>query len=209
MPFKYPCFISYARGQGLLVNSFLKQLKDLLNAYLDLYFEEQLYEDGQLTPGDRHVEELADAICHSVCMVVVYSPRYGSSEYCVREYRAMEILEEKRLALLGDNARGRGMIIPIILRGQKEDIPERIRNHIHYCDFSKFTTADSDIIRDRAYIAEIEKIVGYIFRLRQDLERLGEDVCCECPEFMLPAEVDLWSDKPPRPAPLPFSGGRK
>ena len=88
---------------------------------------------GRLQPGYKYNEMLAQAICQSVCMVVVYSPKYERHEYCVREYEAMVKLEGARRQLLGSAGMGQGFIIPVILRGS-DNIPQRIRDHVHYAE---------------------------------------------------------------------------
>jgi hypothetical protein len=139
--FKYACFVSYCHGQYELMTAFIDQLKAALDAYLDPLLDEQVYIDTQrLKPGYRYDEALAEAICQSVCMVVVYSPKYERHEYCVREYEAMVKLEAARKTMLGPAGRGRGFIIPVILRGG-DDVPPRIREHVHCADFSRFTLA--------------------------------------------------------------------
>lgn len=102
MAFRYACFISYCHGQYDLVKGFIDQLKTALKAELDALMNEELYIDEErLLPGYHYNEELAKAICESVCMVVVYMPKYESHEYCMREFEAMELLERKRDQLLG------------------------------------------------------------------------------------------------------------
>jgi hypothetical protein len=116
--FKYACFVSYCHGQYELMTSFIDQLKSALDAYLDPLLDEGVFIDtGRLLPGYKYNETLAQAICQSVCMVVVYSPKYERHDYCVREYEAMVKLEGSRRALLGAAGQGRGFIIPVILRG--------------------------------------------------------------------------------------------
>src|SRR5713101_965974 len=124
MAFKYACFISYCHGQYDLVKGFMDQLKAALKSELEPLLDEQVYIDEErLKPGYSYNEELAKAICQSVCMIVVYSPKYERHEYCVREFEGMEQLEKQRRHLLGaagDDARG--FIIPIVLRGD-DDVP--------------------------------------------------------------------------------------
>ncbi len=207
MPFTHSCFISYVHGEHELIKGFLKQLKNALAACLEPYFNEKLYIDEEgLTPGSDFNERLAEAICRSVCMIVVYIPKYDNHAYCLREYTAMEMLQEKRLKLLGPHApRGSGFIIPIILRGRKEDIPEKIRNHIHFCDFSKFSTATPDISTNLDYVSKIDEIAYYIFDLYKKFEAVGLDICTDCHEFQLPDEQQItpWRKKPGSPA-APF-----
>jgi hypothetical protein len=207
MPFHHPCFISYVHGEHELIKGFLTQLKKALDSYLEPYFEKGPYIDDEgLSPGNRFNDKLAEAICRSVCMIVVYVPKYDQHTYCLREYRAMEILEEKRLGLLGAQAvRGCGLIIPIILRGRKDDLPEKIRDHIHFCDFSKFSTASPDISSNPEYVGKIDDIAYYIFEQYKKFEAAGIDICTDCHTFQMPDEQQIkpWREKTTRP-PIPF-----
>jgi hypothetical protein len=198
MAFKYSCFVSYCHGQHGLVTGFIDQLVSALKAELEAFLDEEVYIDSErLKPGYKYNEKLAEAICQSVCMLVVYSPRYERHEYCIREYEAMAQIEQKRTALLGASD-GRGFIIPIILRGA-DDIPDRIKKHVHYNDrFAKFTLAATDLIRNPEFIGEIQKIAAVIYEHYRDFEHATVDPCSGCSTFVLPAPTDLkpWRDKP-------------
>lgn len=195
-PFQYACFISYPHGLEL-IESFVNQLKSALDAYLDPYLNEQVYIDKQrLQPGYQYNEELAKAICQSVCMVVVYAPKYESHEYCVREYEAMVKLEELRRTLLGAAGRNRGFIIPVILRGAN-DIPARIKNHVHYTDFSQFTLATPRLAANPEYIGEIEKIAKVIYEHYRAFADQGANPCADCDAFSLPPASAVPPWRPP------------
>jgi len=197
MPLKYPCFISYCHGQRELMQRFIEDLKNALSDYLEPFFDEDVYIDtNRLVPGYQYNEALATALCQSVCMIVVYVPRYGEHEYCVREYEAMERLEKQRKELVKSPAlRERGMIIPIVLRGAAE-MPPKIRNRTQYLDFSKYTTASPRISRNKKYVEEIDRIARYIYEIYQELK--AGDVCSACGEFALPpaSEVPAWDSAP-------------
>ncbi len=81
----YACFVSYCHGQYDLVKGFIDQLKTALKSELDALMDEELYIDEErLRPGYHYNEELARAICQSVCMVVVVLARStkGTSTAC-------------------------------------------------------------------------------------------------------------------------------
>ncbi len=118
--FKYACFISYSHGEEALVKNFIDQFKAALKAYLEPWMDEEVFVDvDRLKAGFKYNEALAEAICQSVCMIVVYSPVYERRPYCGREYEAMERLEKQRLAHLAGAAGAgfNGLIIPVVLRG--------------------------------------------------------------------------------------------
>jgi hypothetical protein len=196
MAFKYPCFISYCHPNGNLMGRFISEFTTALKDCLDAYFDEEVFLDKErLRPGYLYNEALAEAICQSVCMVVVYVPRYERHSYCLREYAAMESLESKRISLLRDRpgvvGAKFGLIIPIIFRGE-DDIPPLIGNQRHYCSFSRFTTANPDVGLN--YSKEIEEIAKYIHDLRKmfsGLEEEGEDPYSGCESFRLPTEKEV------------------
>ena len=189
--FKYACFVSYCHGQYELMNTFIDQLKAALDAYLDPLLDEQVFIDRErLLPGYKYNETLAQAICQSVCMVVVYSPKYERHEYCVREYEAMAALEESRRLLLGPAGRGRGFIIPVILRGN-DNVPQRIRDHVNYSDFSKFTLATPRLASNPDYVGEIQRIAQVIYEQYRVFSNVGANPYADCDKFALPPAADV------------------
>jgi hypothetical protein len=190
MPIKYSCFVSYCHGQHEVINGFVTQLKQALKSYLELYLDEEVYIDEErLKPGYQFNEELSKAICQSVCMIVVYSPTYEKHSYCLREFAAMEYLENARWSLLGSSDKP-GLIIPIILRG-KDDLPPRIKSCTHYSDFSQFTLATTRLSKNPKYVKEIEKIVDVIYEHYKTFSNPNVDVCSVCESFEIPPEEDV------------------
>lgn len=81
------------------------------------------------------------------------------------------------------------MIIPIIFRGDLEDLPEVIKAYRHYCDFTRFTTADPRISKNRKYVDEIGKIAKVIyenFTVFERAKKANMDLCGSCDSFSLP-----------------------
>lgn len=196
MAFKYSCFVSYCHGQHELTKSFIDQLSTALKNYLERYLDEEVYVDhDRLKPGYEYNEALAQAICESVCMVVVYSPRYERHEYCLREFTAMKRIEEKRRALLGPQGHGRGFIIPIVFGGDVSDLPPRIKASKHFCDFSRFTLASTDISRNPDFIKDIEGICQTIYELYRAFQSKRDelDKTFDCTGFAIPAPEELCS----------------
>lgn len=198
MAFKYACFVSYAHGQYDLVKGFIDQLKAALKSELEPLLDEEVYIDEErLKPGYRYNEALALAICESVCMIVVHSPKYWRHDYCVREFEGMEALEVSRLTLLGGSAGPGSFIIPIVLRGDDE-LPDRISGNKHYANFSKFTLAAPDIIRNPEYIGEIRRIAGVIYDMYKTFRAApAADPCTLCTTFTLPKATLVQPFRPP------------
>jgi hypothetical protein len=203
--FKHACFISYCHGQGELVKGFIEQLKTALKDYLEPYFEldECVYiDEDRLAPGYKYNAALAKAICRSVVMIVVYMPKYWKHDYCCMEYTTMEQLEEKRMQLVGTSAAAeRGMIIPILFRGKLDDVPERIRKNIHFCDFSKFTTATSDIRKNEEFVKKIEQIATYVHELATTYDDPVKNPCSMCDAFTFTSAP---APETTQPAVIPF-----
>jgi hypothetical protein len=203
MAFKYSCFISYCHGQQDLMKIFIDQLKRALKAELEPLLDEEVYiDDERLKPGYLYNEALATAICQSVCMIVVYSPRYERHLYCRREFAGMENLEQGRRQMLGRVAPPRGFIIPVIFRGEA-DLPPRITQGRHYADFSQFTLATTDISRHPEYAAEVRKIAQVIYEHYKAFEAAGANACAPCATFVLP---DADAAPPWRAGPQPVGG---
>jgi hypothetical protein len=196
--FKYACFVSYCHGQFDLVKTFIDQLRSALESELETLLDEPVYiDEKRLQPGFQYTNELAAAICQSVCMLVVYFPRYASHDYCVREFEAMAQLEQSRRALLGAGGLGQGFIIPVILRGA-DNVPKRIKDHLHYADFSKFTLATPRLASNPEYAEQIRNIAQVIYNNYRAFQAAGASPCVGCDTFSLPpaGAITEWHTPP-------------
>lgn len=207
MPFKYACFISYCHGKEDLVRTFIEELQKALKRHLDAYLDEEVYIDEErLRGGDLYNEKLAEAICQSVCMIVVYMPKYERHPYCLREYAAMEELEEKRLRGIEPVDPKRGLIIPIVFRGG-DNLPPAIKSRRQYYDFSHFTLVSPTISDNPLYADKIEEIARTIYEFYRMFEATSEDPCGDCSSYTLPAAEHLKPWRGSAKAPLaPFPG---
>lgn len=203
--FEYACFISYSHANQNLVLGFMAQFKAALAASLEPLIDLPVFFDqDRLQGGYLYNEALASALCQSACMVAVYSPVYERRPYCGREFEAMVRLETQRLALAGvagvaGVGRGRGLIIPVVLRGF-EDLPPRIKDERHAVDFSQFTLADKQISRNREFVAKVDLIAHQIYGHCKALAPVEDAACIDCNTFRLPDEMEL---TPWRPAAVP------
>ena len=187
MAFSHSCFISYCHGEGELIRPFIEQLRTALDSCLEPYLDEKVFLDAdRMRPGYRFNESLGRALCESVAMIMVYVPKYETHDYCMREFSAMERIELHRRALLGPQAHGMGLIIPVVLRGRTEDLPEWIRQHRHFCDFSRFTTASRSIRSNAEYARKVDEIAFYVFELYRLFQSAHVDPCSDCRSFQLP-----------------------
>ncbi|HET9909818.1 MAG TPA: TIR domain-containing protein, partial [Anaerolineales bacterium] len=83
MPIKYSCFISYKHDSVNIARDFQDALENEISLLLNL----PVYRDEErLHAGDFFNSALAQALCQSACMVMIYIPRYfdKASTYCAR-----------------------------------------------------------------------------------------------------------------------------
>lgn len=199
---KYACFISYSHVQSKILDSFISQLQEALTNELSLHIKNAKISIDRtlLQPGSLFNEALAQAICNSACMIVVYSPVYDSHAYCRQEIEGMKLLEQRRRILLKDKwPQDRGMIIPIILRGDLQNLPEDIEAYRQYCsDFRDFNLGDPHICKNKKYRDPIKDITKFIYENFSIFEKADIDPCGICDRFRLPPinEISLWRPKP-------------
>src|ERR1700743_854624 len=120
MAYDYCCFISYPHGQDNVLVPFVEDFVSGLELEIKAITRKKVWTDYNfLKGGNRLDEEVGPGICKSVCMILLYTPLYFDCDhtYCAREFKAMQDLETKRMAVLAD--KGKGLIIPIVLRGEK------------------------------------------------------------------------------------------
>lgn len=191
MDFKYSCFISYRRGQHEFMKTFMEELTQALKGYLEPYFDIPVFiDDEQMQGGDILDKHLAHALCHSVCMIQVFTPKYFNPQklYCTREFMAMENLEEQRfdVAEIPPDQRSFSFIIPIIFRAP-EKVPQETKRHLYY-DWSKYTMVEPKINNNKTYTDHIDQIVKRIDYLYEAFSQYDE--LHDCKKFLLPSEEE-------------------
>jgi hypothetical protein len=210
MPFNYSCFLSYRHLSGAAgYPAFVEDLAEELDGQLKLFTNVGLFRDtNRLRGGDFLVPSLARALCESVCMVMVYVPTYFAPDatYCSREFRAMELLEAKRLKRLGTNTQTHGLIIPIICAGNRF-FPQEIKARRIVHNFERYFLATNRIRKHPKGRTQLNEIAGYIYDRFAEFEALGEEECRDCSTFALPSENDVlpWVQTVRTPKP-PFPG---
>lgn len=217
MAFEHGCFISHVHAKEPLMQEFVNQLAEALRSELEPligdFVENTVYLDEErLKGGEKFNLSLARALCASACWVMVYVPQYFRRPYCQREFRAMQILEERRLGhpdiALEPH---KGMIIPIILRGKREKLPASLSEEVHCLEFSRFSTAGSEILRHDTFIEQIAERAAFI----EEVFELGNGLAEDCAQFSIP-ELDeipeVAASKqgfPGRPDPPPEAQGSR
>jgi hypothetical protein len=149
------------------------------------------YDEKRLVPGYQYDEKLADAICRSACMVIVYWPAYLESDYCRKEIEAMLDIEQKRRQLLGRALHGCRLFIPIILRGNLDELPDGVRDNCQYLDYGAqalkpdFNMGDDDQMSDRLF-----GVAEYIKTLCDKMKGASDALFGGCQEYFQVVDVD-------------------
>ena len=211
MAIKNACFISYSHGQYEYTKKFMEDLKKAIQNELDAYLNQPIYVDEErLKPGYNWDVSLTRAICESVCMIVVYTPKYDESDYCITEFCAMEKIERERITKLGESYDNKyRMIIPIILRRPKI-LPEKIKKIQHINDFSKYTLYSTEITMSPDFEPIIRQIVEVIYEiycmLKQDPDLFEHENCTNFTAPSLDEIQNSWGkfkEKPKFPPKFP------
>lgn len=203
--FQYACFVSYIHSEAELGRDFVLQFEEALRGELEHLVDlksRPIYRDNILKPGQIWPEALSTALCHSVCMVLIYSPVYGKRPECLREFEAMVSIEDKRRQLLAAG-HAEGFIIPVVLRGF-DRLPPFIKSQRNAVDFSQFTLAEAPLKRNPLFVNEVKRIAERIQDYLDTLEPLEDQACKDCAQFKLPLAQDMkpWQSA----APLAFPG---
>lgn len=189
--FENACFISYTHSDPTqeVVEAFEKALAVQVALYLPRL---RVFRDrGRLRVGDFFDPELAEQLCRSVCMVLLFNPCYFDRDhpYCAREYKAMEKLEAQRRGLLPDEHRTRGLILPVVMRAD-DDLPAEIRRSRLCASFSKRILRAADF-EERECAAELERIAGAIYQRWKVLRQHEADLAAGCAGFEFPSEEEI------------------
>jgi hypothetical protein len=193
MAIRYGCFFSYAHGRHELMQRFKTTLADALRCYLEPYFdnEDELFVDTeQLGGGDDLDRKIARAMCESVCMILIYTPKYEAHAYTRREYAAMRALELERSKWY---ALPSHLIIPVIMTQHPDRLPPQITENSFYVDFSRYTMATGDLKSNPDFLPDIDKMVRRIVTHYQCLRKTmppGHD----CNQFVLPDVPPPWRE---------------
>lgn len=190
---EYLCFVSYASPN----EDFANDLEEALGRELNRYVRDKglFTYKRELHGGDFIDESIQNALCKSLCMIIIYTPSYFDLNYtyCAREFKAMEELEKQRLVHIScSEKRKHGLIIPIIFRGA-EHFPEEIKSKRQYVDFSNYYACCMS--KHPKYAPKIIDLAKYIYKLYDNLD--DENIFKECDKFKLPScdEVTPWLEK--------------
>jgi hypothetical protein len=191
MPFEHACFISYRHSRVPGVQKTYETFRDALDNQVGLYLPIRVYLDtGRISGGDFFNKELAFALCRSVCMISLYVPYYFDTNqtYCAREYQAMVRLEKQRLLAMPKDAQGKGLIIPIVIRGTP---PDEITKERQTETLELLAPGD---LRKTESRQALDRIAKNIFYRHEAFRMYGTDPCGSCEDFDFPndGEVMEW-----------------
>lgn len=208
--FRHACFISYRNGSVVdgepvpdLLNEFVKSLKEALTsefkALLTPHLDEPVFRDfDSLSTADYIEEQIANALCHSACMLVVYTPNYFDEKktFCSREYLAMRKREAFCLKMIGNQNPKKSLIFTVILRGEKDKLPDELKATV-YEDFVYFHP-EIGIETSPLYKNKIQEIAEEITRVYRYFTQYQQDnkvkFCEFCSTFELPTESEAGED---------------
>jgi hypothetical protein len=196
MAFKHACFVSYVQGEGALMREFINELRDALSSELEPFVDEDVFMDRTHIPPGADLEvAIARALCESASWMIVYVPKYGRHEWCRREFAAMIELERQRRELFGSALDdGKRLWVPVILRGEVDTLPPPMRGSL-VIDFSRFTTAETSILRNPDYVAKMMTIATYINDLCEIGRETPANFSAGCSQFQLPPAGEPWGHR--------------
>lgn len=191
MAFDYCCFISYPHGQDDVLVPFVNDFAAGLKLEIYAQTRRKIWIDYEfLKGGSRLDEEIGPNLCRSACMILLYTPLYFDTDhiYCARELKGMHDLETKRLRHLKD--KGKGLIIPVILRGEKR-FPKAFsgedRLYYNFTDIEFNNPLDKLRVK---YSKELKSIAEYIIDRCEVLDEIVPNLTHDCETYCLPSSDD-------------------
>ena len=185
----HACFISYRHpgdpDADKYVQAFVKELKKHLAWYLP---NPSVFLDSEhLGVGDFFDPKLADALFHSACLVIFFSPCHfdPNHPYCAMEYKAMLDLEQKRFGGKID-LQNQGLIFPVVFRGSVH-LPEEIRCR-QFEDFEDVLMYE-DFEKKKS--KEIERLAKRIWDCYRELYNAGAFANPDCTQFRFPDKKEI------------------
>ena len=208
----HSCFISYRHPatsdgrEARLISQVYKAITDHVQIYT--HEHQVFFDEKRLVPGYNYDQQLAQAICRSACMVIVYWPSYLESDYCRKEIQAMLDVEKKRRHILGSGLQGYRLFIPVILRGNYNELPSEITENCQYLDYkAQATQPNVNIGDDQDTSEKLYEVAEYIKSLCDKMKEYKDELFGECQDFAFPLPPFSEASDPIQPPPQqPFPG---
>jgi len=189
------CFVSYPHLGDPDAEQFVTRFVKVLRTRLALQCRNKpiFFDEDRLNGGDFIDQKIATELCKSACMVMFFVTHNFDRDhpYCAMEYLAMKALEAERLAVLPASLGNAGLIIPVVLKGEKH-LPAEIKDTRKFHQLS--TVRHPRDFAKLAYVETFDKIAERIAALHRAQESSRAIHDCDCSAFCLPdrAQVDAW-----------------
>ena len=206
------CFISYRHParMGSLEERLFRHCLDAIIDHVEVYTHNYkvFYDEDRLSVGYQYNETLASDICRSACMIVLYWPAYLESAYCLKELNTMLTIEKKRRRILGTKLRGCRLILPIILRGERNDLPREVREGTVPLDYSRQAiNPNFNIGQDSEMSEKLFNMAKYIKYLCDNIQAAGQTIIHNCDTYVFPKAKIIRPPTPETVASQAFQGG--
>ncbi|KPQ36388.1 MAG: TIR domain [Phormidesmis priestleyi Ana] len=148
--YQYDVFLSYSR-EPIIYEWVHEHFLDLFRFHLQggLGYSPTIFVDTlSIYDGDAWPLRLKMALAYSKCLVVLSSPSYFESEWCMKECHVM--LHREKEAGFGIEGNGRGLVLPVII-SDGESRPQYMKN-IQSTYFDQFVKRGSGFTKTELYI---------------------------------------------------------
>lgn len=189
--FRYACFISIPSIQGANAVR-MQKLIDLLSPEIENELGNVSVFMDRARLQSRYDKASAVHLCDSACMVMVYTPDYFQTDFCVREYYAMENLERERLGAVGIDRidEQSSLIIPVIYRN-KRDLPSYVRQQRgDRYDFEDWMLK-GNLSNSTAFLKEIKDLARRIAEKYRLLENCPILKIRDCSHYNFPSKDEI------------------
>ena len=159
MAFSYACFISYKNLEHRANTEVLEGIVNRIHMETEMSVGLAPWHDQErLKTGYIFDTAIGEAICASICMVVLYTPPYRRSTYCRREFEAMESLAQRRRQIIGNSRPELDFILPVVVRKDPSGVHEKIAGKNQYIDISADLTSFDKLASVCETIAELQEL---------------------------------------------------
>jgi hypothetical protein len=166
MAYNYDVFLSYNRSHfphgNWVRNAFFplfeSYLSEALNKDVEIFIDTEAISSGQAWEA-----KIRQALIHSRVMVSVFSTAYFRSEYCKKEFAAIDYRQRKCGYMTVDNPNG--LIVPLkIFDGDL--FPKYITANTHIQDFNRFALDGIETSRPPIYFEFQEELKKWTEHVR-------------------------------------------
>lgn len=200
----HACFVSYRHPEssGSREEKIIRHVVRAITDHVEVYTHDHkvFVDKARLVAGYEYDKTLAEAICRSACMVIVYWPSYLESDYCLSEIATMLRIERRRRKLLGPQLQKCRLLIPIVLHGDYEELPNDVRKGCHYLDYrAQATRPNFNIGNDLRMSAALYDVAKYIKSLCEKMKQSRELLFGGCDKATLESGTPWAMPKQPFP----------